>query len=133
MSNSNGRKTKSLNDIPEVFEWRGDKERKILLKVPSENVASERAKVLNEQRKDVLIVSVQKLDSIKQSNSENEANLQEKEGLKKAEAEKISRVFKVIPKVLNLPTSLQIFSFRFFSTSSMFSTKARRNRKESCR
>ena len=117
-----------MNDIPEVFEWRGDKERKILLKVPSENVASERAKVLNEQRKDV-----QKLDSIKQSNSEIEANLQEKEGLKKAKVEKISRIFKVIPKVLNLPTSLQIFSFRFFSISSMFSTKARRNRKESCR
>lgn len=128
MSNLNGRKTKSMNDIPEVFEWRGDKERKILLKVPSENVASERAKVLNEQRKDV-----QKLDSIKQSNSEIEANLQEKEGLKKAKVEKISRIFKVIPKVLNLPTSLQIFSFRFFSISSMFSTKARRNRKESCR
>lgn len=94
MSNLNGRKTKSLNDIPEVFKWRGHDEWKILLKVPfQENAASERSKVLNEERKDVFIVPVRKFEDVKQSNSEDEAN-EEEERLKKAEAEKISRIFK---------------------------------------
>ncbi|KAK1120684.1 hypothetical protein K0M31_012289 [Melipona bicolor] len=93
MSNLNGRKTKSLNDIPEVFKWRGHDEWKILLKVPLEDVASERSKVLNEERKDVFIVPVRKLEDVEQSNSEDEAN-EEEERLKKAEVEKISRIFK---------------------------------------
>ena len=97
MSNLNGRKTKSLSDIPEVFNWRGHDEWKILLKVPLENVASERSKILNEERKDVLIVPVRELEDVEQSNSEDEAN-EEEEGPKKADAEKTSGMFKVIPK-----------------------------------
>lgn len=120
MSNLNGRKTKSLSDIPEVFNWRGHNEWKILLKVPLENEASERSKVLSEERKDIFIVPARKLEHVEQSNSEDEAN-EEEEGPKKAEAEKTSHSFKVIPK--SSDHALDFLIFLFSSRSVRFSRR----------
>lgn len=106
-----GRKTKSLNNIPEVFKRRDHDESKVLSKVLSkvslENVASERFKTLNVRGEDASPFTVPKLEVIRQSdndessNTEDEAN--EEKGLKKPEVPKfdtedqIKDTFKVIP------------------------------------
>ncbi|XP_043591550.1 uncharacterized protein LOC122571620 isoform X2 [Bombus pyrosoma] len=97
MSNLDGRKTKSLNNIPEVFKRRDHDESKVLWKVLSkvslENVASERFKTLNARGEDASPFTVPKLEVIKQSdndessNTEDEAN--EEKGLKKPEVPKL--------------------------------------------
>lgn len=102
-----GRKTKSLNNIPEVFKRRDHDESKVLSKVSLENVASERFKTLNVRGEDAFPFTVPKLEVIKQSdndessNTEDEAN--EEQGLKKPEVPKldaegqVKNTFKVIP------------------------------------
>lgn len=107
MSNLDGRKTKSLNDIPKVFKRRDRDESKILSKVSLENVASERFKTLNVRGEDASPITVPKLEVIEQSdndessNTEDEAN--EENRLKKPEVrkldaeDKIKNTFKVIP------------------------------------
>lgn len=107
MSNLDGRKTKSLNNIPEVFKRRDHDESKVLSKVSLENVASERFKTLNVRGEDAFPFTVPKLEVIKQSdndessNTEDEAN--EEQGLKKPEVPKldaegqVKNTFKVIP------------------------------------
>lgn len=107
MSNLDGRKTKSLNDIPKVFKRRDRDESKILSKISLENVASERFKTLNVRGEDASPITVPKLEVIEQSdndessNTEDEAN--EENRLKKPEVrkldaeDKIKNTFKVIP------------------------------------
>lgn len=101
------RKTKSLNNIPEVFKRRDHDESKVLSKVSLENVASERFKTLNVRGENASPFTVPKLEVIKQSdndessNTEDEAN--EEERLRKPEVpkldaeDKIKNTFKVIP------------------------------------
>lgn len=107
MSNLDGRKTKSLNNIPEVFKRRDHDKSKVLSKVSLENVTSERFRTLNVRGENASPFTVPKLEVIKQSdndessNTEDEAN--EEKRLKKPEVSKldaedqIKNTFKVIP------------------------------------
>lgn len=100
------RKTKSLNNIPEVFKRRDRDKSKVLSKISLENVAGERFKTLNVRGENASSFTVPKLEVIKQSDNdessdtEDEAN--EEKRLKKPEMPKfdaedqIKNTFKVI-------------------------------------
>ncbi|XP_033362330.1 uncharacterized protein LOC117240398 [Bombus vosnesenskii] len=118
MSNLDGRKTKSLNNIPEVFKRRDHDESKVLSKVSLENVASERFKTLNVRGENASpfpkLEVIKQSDNDESSDTEDEAN--EEKRLKKPEVakldaeDKIKDTFKLDFSNVSLKKQKQILS-----------------------